>query len=151
MTSIGFRGIPTILNQQPSAGNRSVFNGLDPLAELIYLGQRLGIEDTIGILFIDDSHHDHVVEPLERVAPAFMHEQVRGAFTEACDRLGLGHAPLASGAGHDAQCLARICPAGMIFVPSVGGFSHSPREFTEWEDCVNGANVLLQAALILAQ
>jgi len=52
-----------------------------------------------------------------------------------------------SGAGHDAQAMARICPAGMIFVPSAGGFSHSAREFTEWDDCVNGANVLLQAAV----
>jgi acetylornithine deacetylase/succinyl-diaminopimelate desuccinylase-like protein len=37
----------------------------------------------------------------------------------------------------------------MIFVPSVDGASHSPREFTKWEDCVNGANVLFQAALRL--
>jgi N-carbamoyl-L-amino-acid hydrolase len=65
--------------------------------------------------------------------------------------LGLKHAPLPSGAGHDAQALARICPTGMIFVPSVGGFSHSSKEFTEWEDCVNGANVLLHAALLLAR
>jgi N-carbamoyl-L-amino-acid hydrolase len=35
----------------------------------------------------------------------------------------------------------------MIFVPSAGGFSHSAREFTDWDDCVNGANVLLQAAV----
>jgi N-carbamoyl-L-amino-acid hydrolase len=54
-----------------------------------------------------------------------------------------------SGAGHDGQSLADMCPVGMIFVPSVDGASHSPREFTKWEDCVNGANVLLQAALRL--
>jgi acetylornithine deacetylase/succinyl-diaminopimelate desuccinylase-like protein len=39
----------------------------------------------------------------------------------------------------------------MLFVPSVDGISHSPQEFTEWRDCVNGANVLLQATLALAQ
>jgi N-carbamoyl-L-amino-acid hydrolase len=57
--------------------------------------------------------------------------------------------PIVSGAGHDTMALTSVCPAGMIFVPSTGG-SHSPREFAEWEDCVNGANVLLLAALELA-
>ncbi len=52
-----------------------------------------------------------------------------------------------SGAGHDAQDIARIAPTGMIFVPSVGGISHSPNEFTRPEDMANGANVLLQAIL----
>ena len=57
---------------------------------------------------------------------------------------------LQSGAGHDAQALAAITPSGMAFVPSVGGISHDPLERTAWEDCVNGANVLLGAALRLA-
>jgi N-carbamoyl-L-amino-acid hydrolase len=56
-----------------------------------------------------------------------------------------------SGAGHDAQELARIGPMGMIFVPSAGGISHSPLEYTEPEDVVNGANVLLQTVLRLDQ
>lgn len=72
------------------------------------------------------------------------------AFADACDALGLSHAPLVSGAGHDAQMLARDCPVGMIFVPSVAGASHSPREFTNWDDCVNGANVLLHATIKIA-
>jgi N-carbamoyl-L-amino-acid hydrolase len=88
---------------------------------------------------------------LDRTAPARMHEGVQEAFAGACERLGLSHTLLASGAGHDAQCLAPVCPTGMVFVPSVAGRSHSPREYTEWQDCVNGANVLLHAALALAQ
>jgi N-carbamoyl-L-amino-acid hydrolase len=52
-----------------------------------------------------------------------------------------------SGAGHDAQDIARIGPVGMIFVPSVGGISHSPREFSRPEDIANGANVLLGAVI----
>ncbi len=56
---------------------------------------------------------------------------------------------LPSGAGHDAQQIARLCPMGMIFVPSVGGISHSPRELTSWDDCARGANVLLGAVLEL--
>jgi N-carbamoyl-L-amino-acid hydrolase len=90
-------------------------------------------------------------QPLDSTAPAHMHEGVQEAFAGACERLGLSHSFLASGAGHDAQCLAPVCPTGLIFVPSVAGRSHSPRESTEWQDCVNGANVLLHAALTLAQ
>jgi len=54
---------------------------------------------------------------------------------------------LPSGAGHDAQVMARLGPMGMIFVPSVGGISHSPKELTLWPDCANGANVLLETVL----
>lgn len=88
-------------------------------------------------------------EFLGRHKPSLMHEKARGAFAEACDDLGLSHMPLSSGAGHDGQSLADLCPVGMVFVPSVDGASHSPREFTKWEDCINGANALLQAALRL--
>src|SRR5262249_33885975 len=52
-----------------------------------------------------------------------------------------------SGAGHDAQMMARICPAGMIFVPSVGGLSHNVREETKPEHLAAGAAVLLNAVL----
>ena len=55
-----------------------------------------------------------------------------------------------SGAGHDAQVLADVAPVGMVFVPSVRGISHEASEHTQSEDCVNGANVLLGAALELA-
>jgi N-carbamoyl-L-amino-acid hydrolase len=55
-----------------------------------------------------------------------------------------------SGAGHDAQNLARLAPTGMIFVPSVQGRSHSPAELTTWDDIENGANVLLAAVHTLA-
>jgi N-carbamoyl-L-amino-acid hydrolase len=65
-------------------------------------------------------------------------------------KLGLATKRLPSGAGHDAQSMAVLGPMGMIFVPSVGGISHSPREFTHWRDCENGANVLLQAVHTLA-
>lgn len=91
------------------------------------------------------------VEFLGKHSPSPMSDVVRNAFAEACDDLGLSHISLASGAGHDAQSLADLCPVGMIFVPSVEGASHSPREFTKWDDCVNGANMLLQAALRLAE
>jgi beta-ureidopropionase / N-carbamoyl-L-amino-acid hydrolase len=57
---------------------------------------------------------------------------------------------MTSGAGHDAQMMARICPSAMIFVPSVKGISHNPREHTEPADLLRGANVLLDVLLGLA-
>ncbi|MDD2846155.1 MAG: Zn-dependent hydrolase [Rhodoferax sp.] len=64
--------------------------------------------------------------------------------------LGCSHQRLPSGAGHDAQMLARVCPSAMIFVPSVGGLSHNVREHTEPADLERGAQLLLQVVLALA-
>ena len=69
------------------------------------------------------------------------------AIERASDALALAHTRLPSGAGHDAQMMARLGPMGMIFVPSVGGISHSPKELTSWEDCARGADVLLGSVL----
>jgi len=74
-------------------------------------------------------------------------ERVRRLIDESARSLGLTTKRMASGAGHDAQEMARIAPTGMIFVPSVDGISHSPKEFTRPEDMANGANVLLQTIL----
>ncbi len=90
------------------------------------------------------------VRPLGGVAPTPCADVCRVAFAEACGTLGLSHTPLLSGAGHDTMALARVCPAGMIFIPSTGG-SHSPREHARWPACVNGANALLHAALRMAE
>jgi N-carbamoyl-L-amino-acid hydrolase len=91
------------------------------------------------------------VEPVGRWAVAEMQPSMRHAVTEAAGRLGLSTLELVSGAGHDAQALAAVTPTGMIFVPSVDGISHDPTEHTHWRDCVNGANVLLAAAVSVAQ
>jgi N-carbamoyl-L-amino-acid hydrolase len=90
------------------------------------------------------------VQSLGRHSPTLMSYKMQETFAEACDDLGLSHTSLTSGAGHDGQSFDGLCPVGMIFVPSQEGASHSRREFTEWEDCVNGANVLLQTVLRLA-
>ncbi|MGQ0602937.1 MAG: Zn-dependent hydrolase [Anaerolineales bacterium] len=89
-------------------------------------------------------------EPYSECAPTSMSSRAIEAFTAAAASLALQHVPLHSGAGHDAMSLAHLCEVGMVFVPSRGGISHSPLEFTEWDDCVNGANVLLHATLTLA-
>ncbi len=90
------------------------------------------------------------LESLGKHSPTLMSENLQHVFAEACDDLGLSHVSLTSGAGHDGQSFDGLCPVGMIFVPSKEGASHSPREFTAWEDCINGANVLLQTVLRLA-
>jgi allantoate deiminase len=91
------------------------------------------------------------VEPLDTCVPAPMSLRAQAALTAAADSLALTHTALPSGAGHDAQSLAPFTDAGMIFIPSRDGVSHSPREFSEWDHCVNGANVLLRAALKMAE
>ena len=64
---------------------------------------------------------------------------------------GLSHAPIVSGAGHDAQELARLCPAGMVFVPGeYDGISHNPRELSTERQCADGVNVLLDVVCSLA-
>ena len=69
---------------------------------------------------------------LEAIYPTPMSERLQHALEDGAEHLGLSHRRLPSLAGHDAQAMARICPAGMLFVPSAGGFSHSSREFTAW-------------------
>jgi N-carbamoyl-L-amino-acid hydrolase len=91
------------------------------------------------------------LEPVGRWKPTPLDPDVCDAVEAAASALGLSSLRLSSGAGHDAQALAGMTRAGMIFVPSAGGLSHDPRESTAWEDCVNGANVLLETALALAR
>jgi N-carbamoyl-L-amino-acid hydrolase len=80
-------------------------------------------------------------------APATASPDVQAGIERAARALSLGSMRLPSGAGHDAQMMALLGPMGMIFVPSVGGISHSPKELTRWEDCANGADVLLRSVL----
>jgi N-carbamoyl-L-amino-acid hydrolase len=81
--------------------------------------------------------------------PAPTDVRIRGLIAESAKELGLTTKNLPSGAGHDAQDMARLGPVGMIFVPSAGGISHSPKEFSTPGDIANGANVLLHTLLKL--
>ena len=89
------------------------------------------------------------IVPVSSNAPAIADSAVQDVIERSARTLTLSSQRLPSGAGHDAQMMAQLVPMGMIFVPSVGGISHSPRELTRWEDCANGANVLLQSVLAL--
>ena len=73
--------------------------------------------------------------------------RMRKIITDAAASLGLTTRQLPSGAGHDAQAMAMLGPIGMIFIPSIGGISHAPKEFSRPADIANGANVLLRSVL----
>ena len=81
--------------------------------------------------------------------PALTSKSVQEVIGKAATRLGLSTKLMPSGAGHDAQEMADLGPIGMIFIPSVGGISHSPKEYSKPEDIENGANVLLGTVLSL--
>ncbi|MFI5178361.1 MAG: Zn-dependent hydrolase [Vicinamibacterales bacterium] len=77
--------------------------------------------------------------------------KMRAIIADAARALGLSTRVMPSGAGHDAQAIAQLGPMGMIFIPSVGGISHSPKEFSKPADIVNGANVLLAVVVAADQ
>jgi N-carbamoyl-L-amino-acid hydrolase len=87
---------------------------------------------------------------LARFEPVSFDTALADRIAHHAQALGLSQQRMTSGAGHDAQMLARICPTSMIFVPSVGGISHNPAEHTDQEDLIAGANVLLASLTELA-
>jgi beta-ureidopropionase / N-carbamoyl-L-amino-acid hydrolase len=89
-------------------------------------------------------HRESITDPVR------LDERMQLLFESAADELELSVLRMPSGAGHDAQNVAKLAPTGMIFVPSVGGRSHSPAELTSDPDVENGANVLLAAVHRLA-
>lgn len=79
--------------------------------------------------------------------PALMDTEIQQIIHNSAVDLGLKVRLMPSGAGHDAAIFAKYLPTGMIFVPSKDGVSHSPEEWTNPQDCANGANVLLKTIL----
>ena len=101
----------------------------------------------------DAARREGVASELEhywRVPRTEFDAGVVGAVERAARSLGCGHRRILSGAGHDAQYMAAICPTGMVFVPSRAGRSHCEEEFTALDDIEHGANTLLLAAADLA-
>jgi len=109
--------------------------------ELLELAKRVAEERELSL----------EIETLSAITPAPMDKTLIGHIEAATDELGLNHTRLMSFAGHDPQAMASIAPAAMFFVPSVDGISHNPKEFTQPEDCVNAANVLLNTVLQYAK
>jgi|TARA_B100001094_G_scaffold127927_1_gene124038 N-carbamoyl-L-amino-acid hydrolase len=89
-------------------------------------------------------------EILARFEPVKFDDSLVREVIKFSKSLKLSVKSMTSGAGHDAQMFARICPTAMIFVPSKNGLSHNPDEFTSQEEIENGSNVLLQMMIQLA-
>ena len=87
---------------------------------------------------------------LARFEPVVFDERVIDVVERHASAIDSRVRRMPSGAGHDAQMLARVCPTAMIFVPSRGGISHNPAEHTDADQLVAGANVLLRSLLELA-
>jgi len=87
---------------------------------------------------------------LARFEPVIFDPTVVNMVASAAAALGHSVKQMPSGAGHDAQMLARVCPTAMVFTPSVNGLSHNPAEYTSPEDLEAGANVMLQVMLALS-
>jgi len=88
---------------------------------------------------------------LARFEPVVFDEEIVGLVESTATKLGYSVKRMPSGAGHDAQMLARVCPTAMVFTPSVNGISHNPAEYTSPEDLLAGANVMLHTMLSLAE
>jgi beta-ureidopropionase / N-carbamoyl-L-amino-acid hydrolase len=103
--------------------------------------------------FLRELEHDEGVKiethSLARFAPVSFDKDIAALIARTAERMGHSWRPMTSGAGHDAQMLARICPTAMIFVPSVKGISHNPAEHTAPEHLAAGADVLLHTVLEL--
>jgi N-carbamoyl-L-amino-acid hydrolase len=90
------------------------------------------------------------VERLVRFEPVTFDARIVEMVERAAGKRGLASKRMTSGAGHDAQMMARIAPSAMIFVPSAGGISHNPHEHTPDADLIAGANILLDVVTRLA-
>lgn len=116
--------------------------------------QRLQAEEAALARYLDELAEAEGVtiatERLARFAPVTFDSRIVALIQEAAKGRGLAAKRMTSGAGHDAQMLARIAPAAMIFVPSQGGISHNRQEHTTDADLIAGANVLLDVVAKLA-
>jgi hydantoinase/carbamoylase family amidase len=139
----------------------------DPRSVVIIPGR---VQMIIDVRSIDTAARDAVRDEIEAAArqiaarrkldlewrlawtfpPTQLDPEIIKTLTQACEELRVPYQRIASGAGHDAMTLGRRFPAGMLFVPSVGGISHAPEEFTRIEDLEAGAKVLCRSLCALA-
>ena len=111
------------------------------------------VEQALDEFYTGLHQTDHVqisVEHMTAFDPVHFDDRLIQLVEDAAQKRGYSSRRLVSGAGQDAQMMARIFPTAMIFVPSIGGISHSPDEYTPDEDVCRGANVLLESLSVLA-
>ncbi len=104
-----------------------------------------------GIATTAKTHRLHfTIEEKSWLPPASLDAGLHALLAEEATHLGLQALDMPSGAGHDAQTMQKLCPAGLIFVPSRGGVSHAPQEWTDWSDIEKAAALMLNALVRLA-
>lgn len=109
-------------------------------------------EDMRGRIAATASRHGlaATVEERSRLAPTALDADLAALLAEESAKLGIATKAMPSGAGHDAQTMQALCPSALIFVPSRGGISHAPEEWTDWADIEKGADLMLAALVRLA-
>ncbi|MDQ2835880.1 MAG: Zn-dependent hydrolase [Actinomycetota bacterium] len=145
--------VSTVGVLQVSPGQTNVVPGLVELTAEIRDGEQQSLRRAESALYetihriADEREVSVEARTTMRSTPVATAEPARAAIQDAATELGLPWLAMDSGAGHDAQIIAATGPVGMIFVPSRNGISHAPEEYTEPDQLVAGANVLLHAAL----
>jgi N-carbamoyl-L-amino-acid hydrolase len=131
--------------------NKAVFTvDLRNTDEKLLQSAEARLDDFLGRI-ADDEGVEISTRRLARFEPVDFDPRMISLVEETALSLGATVKRLPAGAGHDAQMLARVCPSGMIFTPSVKGLSHNPKEHTDPADLELGANVLLQTVLTLTE
>ncbi|WP_161493852.1 M20 family metallo-hydrolase [Virgibacillus necropolis] len=152
---IGERAIITIGDVKVKPGNINTVPG-----EVTFLvdvrgenekENNLGVELVIEKLKTIAKEYEVQIEfkTLRSAEPAVFSPEIVDTIFSAADKLGYSVKRMVSGAGHNSSFMNNICPTAMIFVPSVDGKSHNPKELTRWTDIEKGANTLLYTTLNL--
>lgn len=131
---------PDVINVVPSKASFTI-DLRDPDDDVLKDRER-AVKDFLGRIQAEDGVQIET-QQLARFDPVVFDPQIVSLILECASEKGFGCRCITSGAGHDAQMMARICPSAMIFVPSQGGVSHNPREYTAPEALAAGAEVLL--------
>jgi len=139
---------PNLVNVVPASATmtvdlRNTDEGLLQLAEEQLRARVAGIAEDEDVRVESRS--------LARFEPVEFDERVVERIELLAEKTGLSTKRMPSGAGHDAQMMARICPTGMIFVPSLDGISHNPAEHTDEKDLIAGAQLLSDTMLALTE
>lgn len=135
---------PNVINVIPRKASFTV-DLRDPDEELLVAAEKR-LEKFLAVIAEEEGVRIST-EQLVRFQPVIFDADLADEIEASAKRFGFSHKRMTSGAGHDAQMVARIAPSAMIFVPSRGGISHNPREHTDDDQLLKGAEVLLDVVV----
>lgn len=113
--------------------------------------EKENMEEVINKLKEIGKNESLIIEDLLYEGGVYLDKEVQKAIKNSAEKLSYNYKEMISGAGHDANPLSKITSTGMIFVPSHKGISHSPQEWTDWEDIKKGTEVMLETIKFLDQ